>query len=75
MALNVQQTKLPECWGQKDKDSIAVSEFVKRVDKMMSVNNWFDMVAFDNFDLALRGSANTWLDSQITLKSIVGNRR
>jgi hypothetical protein len=29
-------------------------------------------LAFDNFGLALRGSANTWLDSQITLKKISG---
>jgi hypothetical protein len=73
MALKVQQTKLPEFWGQKDKDSISANEFVKRVDKMMSANNWSDKVAFDNFALALRGSANTWLDSQITLKKIIGD--
>ncbi len=74
MAVKVQQTKLPEFWGQKDKDSITANEFVKRVDKMMSSNNWSDKIAFDNFGLALRGSANTWLDSQVTLKKIVGDR-
>jgi hypothetical protein len=36
MALKVQQTKLPEFWGQKDKDSISANKFVKRVDKIMS---------------------------------------
>jgi hypothetical protein len=40
----------------------------------MSANNWSDKVAFDNFGLALRGSANKWLDSQITLKKIVRDR-
>jgi hypothetical protein len=74
MAVKVQQTKLPEFWGQKDKDSITANEFVKRVDKMMSANNWSDKIAFDNFGLALRGSANTWLDSQVTLKKIVGDQ-
>ncbi len=74
LALKVQQTKLPKFWGQKDKDSIWANEFVKRVDKMMPANNWADKVAFNNFGLALRGSANTWLDSQITLKKIVGDR-
>ena len=64
LALKVQQTKLPEFWGQKDKDSIAANEFVKRVD-----NNWTDY-----FGLALRGSAKTWLDSQIMLKNIVGDQ-
>ncbi len=70
----VQQTKLPEFWGQKDKHSITAKEYVKRVDKMMSANNWSDKIAFDNFGLALSGSANTWLDSQITLKKISGDQ-
>jgi hypothetical protein len=74
MDLKIQQTKLPEFWGQKEKDSISANEFVKRVDKMMSANNWSDKVAFDNFGLALKGEANTWLDSQIVLKQIEGDR-
>ncbi len=41
---------------------------------MMSANNWSDKVAFDNFGLALKGEANTWLDSQVILKKIVGDR-
>jgi hypothetical protein len=41
---------------------------------MMSANNWSDKVAFDNFGLALKGEANTWLDSQVMLKKIVGDR-
>jgi hypothetical protein len=71
--LKIQQTKLPEFWGQKEKDSISANEFIKRVDKMMSANNWSDKVAFDNFGLALKGEANTWLDSQVILKKIVGD--
>ncbi len=74
MAVKVQQTKLPEFWGQKEKVSISANEFIKRVDKMMSANNWTDKVAFDNFELALKGEANTWLDSQVLLKKIVGDR-
>ncbi len=74
MDLKIQQTKLPEFWGQKEKDSISANEFVKWVDKMMSANNWSDKVALDNFGLALKGEANTWLDSQIVLKQIEGDR-
>ncbi len=33
MAVKVQQTKLPEFWGQKDNDSITANEFVKRSTK------------------------------------------
>jgi hypothetical protein len=74
MALKVQRTKLPEFWGQKDKDFITANEFVKQVkwvDKIKSANNWSDKIAFKNFALALRGSANTWLDSLIMLKKII----
>ena len=74
MAVKVHQKKLPEFWGQKDKDSITANEFVKRVDKMMSANNWSNKIAFDIFGLALHGSANTWLDSQVTLMKIVGDQ-
>jgi hypothetical protein len=74
MDLKIQQTKLPEFWGQKDKDSISANEFVKRVDKMKSANNWTEKVAFDNFSLALKGEANIWLDSQIILTKIEGDR-
>jgi hypothetical protein len=72
--LKLQQTKLPEFWGQKEKDSISAHEFVKRVDKMASTNNWSDKVAFDNVGLALKGEANIWLDSQVTPKHIEGDR-
>ena len=74
MDLKIQQTKLPEFWGQKDKDSISANEFVKRVDKLKSANNWSEKVAFDNVGLALKGEANIWLDSQVTLKHIEGDR-
>jgi len=74
MDLKIQQTKLPEFWGQKDKDSISANEFVKRVDKLKSANNWSEKVAFDNVGLALKGEANVWLDSQVTLKHIEGDR-
>jgi hypothetical protein len=72
--LKLQQTKLPEFWGQKEKDSISAHEFVKRVDKMASANNWSDKVAFDNVGLALKGQANVWLDSQITIQHVEGDR-
>jgi hypothetical protein len=74
MDLKIQQTKLPEFWGQKEKDSISANKFVKRVDKMMSANNWSDKVAFDNFGLALKGKANTWLTHKSSLKNRGGQR-
>ncbi len=68
--LKVKQTKLPEFWGQKEKDSITPNAFIQRVDNMMAANSWSDHIAFRNFALVLRGSANVWLESQVTLEDI-----
>jgi hypothetical protein len=73
--LKVEQTKLPEFWGQKEKDSITANAFIQRVDNMMAANNWTDHVAFRNFALVLRGSADIWLKSQEILEDITGDRR
>jgi hypothetical protein len=37
--LKVKKAKLPEFWGQKDKDSIAAAEFAKRLEH---VSKWLD---------------------------------
>jgi hypothetical protein len=41
---------------------------------MVKANNWSDNIAFANFAMALWGSANTWLDSQVTWEKIKGDR-
>jgi hypothetical protein len=71
--LKVEQTKLPEFWGQKEKDSIAPNEFIKCVDHMAAAKARTDHMAFRNFALALRGSANTWLESPAMLEDITGD--
>jgi hypothetical protein len=73
--LKVEQTKLPEFWGQREKDSITANAFIQRVDNMMAANNWTDHIAFRNFALVLKGSADVWLKSQETLEDITGDRR
>lgn len=56
IALKVEQTKLPEFWGSKTKNSII--NFVKRIDNIAKANNWSVKINFINFALALWGSAN-----------------
>jgi hypothetical protein len=74
LQLRVEKAKLPEFYGQKDKDSVAASEFAKRVDWNVAANEWTDEEAYSNFGMALRGSANVWLESMITLQEIEGDR-
>jgi len=73
--LKVEQTKLLEFWGQKEKDSITPNAFIQRVDNIMAANEWSDTIAFRNFALVLRGSADTWLKSQETLEDITGDHQ
>jgi hypothetical protein len=73
--LKVKHTKLPEFWGQREKDSITPNAFNQRVDNMMAANNWSDHIAFWFFTLVLRDSADIWLKSQETLEDITGDRR
>ena len=72
--LKVEQTKLPEFWGQREKDSITANAFIQRVDNMMAANNWSDHIAFQNFALVLRGSADICLKSKEILEDITGDR-
>jgi hypothetical protein len=44
----VEQTKLPELYGNRIKDSITAN-FIKRIHNMMKANNWTFKVAFSNF--------------------------
>jgi hypothetical protein len=75
LQLRVEKAKLPEFWGQKDKDSIAAAEFAKRIDWNVQANGWTDEEAYSNFGMALRGSADIWLESMVTLQKIEGDRR
>ncbi len=70
----MEKAKLPKFYGQKDKDSIAAAEFAKRINWNVSANGWTDQETFSNFGMALRGSANIWLESMITLQEIEGDR-
>jgi hypothetical protein len=72
--LNVVETELPEFWGIRTKDSLPADDFIKRIDKMMKAFNWSEKLTFSYFAQALRGSANTWLESQVTLSNIKGDR-
>ncbi len=74
LQLRVEKAKLPEFWGQKDKDSIAAAEFAKRINWNVQANGQTDEEAYSNFGMALRGSADIWLESMITLQKIEGAR-
>jgi hypothetical protein len=57
LALKMEQSKIPEFFGQKAKDTIKALELIKTIDSLMGSIGWKEQVAFHNFHLALRGSA------------------
>ncbi len=70
IALQADQTKLPNFLGDCSKDCSTANEFTKRMNKRMTANNWSRKVAFNKLSLALKGLANSWL--QNILKSSKG---
>jgi hypothetical protein len=57
--------KIPEFYGQTNKDTISAMDFISRVDKCQISKDWNDITTFANFRLCLRGEAERWLTSTI----------
>jgi hypothetical protein len=53
LAFKVEQSKVPDYWGQKAKDT--------KIDDLASTNNWNDTTAYSNVANALKGFARDWL--------------
>lgn len=55
-------TKLPEFFGDKGKDTLSASSFVKRVEAAARAGKWNDEQTISFFKLALSGRAETWFE-------------
>jgi hypothetical protein len=53
----VEQSKVPNYFGQKAKDTISALNFIRCIDDLARTNNWNDMVTYNNFANTLRGFA------------------
>jgi hypothetical protein len=61
LAFKVEQSKILENYGQKNKDTISSIIFIQRIDNLARTNNWNDTVSYTNVANNLRGSARDWL--------------
>jgi hypothetical protein len=61
LAFKVEQSKVPEFWGQKAKDTVTAIVFIRKIDNLARTNNWNDTTAYANMANALRGFAWDWL--------------
>jgi hypothetical protein len=61
LAFRVEQSKVPEFWGQKAKDNVTAFVFIRKIDDLARTNNWNDTTAYANVANALKGFARDWL--------------
>ncbi len=54
LAFRVEQSKIPEFFSQKSKDTILVLNFIHRIDDLARTNSWIDKVTYSNIANTLR---------------------
>ncbi len=59
LAFKVEQSKIPEFFGQKGKDTAIV--FIRKIDDLARTNRWNDMTTYANVANNLKGFAQDWL--------------
>jgi hypothetical protein len=61
LAFKVEQSKIPEFFGQKGKDNITAIVFIRKIDDLAHTNQWNDTTTYANVANNLKGFAQDWL--------------
>ncbi len=67
LAFKVEQSKVPDYWGQKAKDTVTAIVFVRKIDDLTRTNNWNNTTAYANVANALKGFARDWLFTTVEM--------
>jgi hypothetical protein len=67
LAFRVEQSKVPDYWGQKAKDTVMAIVFIRKIDNLAKTNNWNDTTAYANVANALKGFARDWLFTTVEM--------
>jgi hypothetical protein len=57
LAFKVEQSRVPEYWGQKSKDTVTALIFIRKIDNLARTNNWNDTTTYTNVANELKGFA------------------
>jgi hypothetical protein len=57
----VEQSKIPEYFGQKGKDNITAIVFIRKIEDLARTNRWTDATTYANVANNLKGFAREWL--------------
>jgi hypothetical protein len=61
LAFRVEQSLIPDFWGQKPSDTITALIFIRKIDNLARSNNWNDTTTYVNVANAFKGFAWDWL--------------
>ncbi len=61
LAFREEQSKIPDFWGQKAKDTITAIVFIRKIDDLARSNNWNNTTTYANVANAFKGFAGDWL--------------
>jgi len=61
LAFRVEQSKIPDFWGQKAKDTVTAIVFIRKIEDLARTNNWNDTATYANVANAFKGFARDWL--------------
>jgi hypothetical protein len=58
LAFRVEQSKVPDFWGQKAKDNVTAIVFIRKINDLTRSDNWNDTTAYANVANSLKGFAH-----------------
>jgi len=67
LAFKVEQSKIPEFFGQKGKDNITVIMFIRKIDDLARTNRWTDMATYANVANNLKVFTRDWLFAMVEM--------
>jgi hypothetical protein len=67
LAFKVEQSKIPEYFGQKGKDNITAIVFIRKIDDLARTNRWNDTTTYANVANSLKGFARDWLFGKVEM--------
>ena len=67
LAFKVEQSKIPEYFGQKGKDNITAIVFIRKIEDLACTNRWTDATTYANVANNLKGFAREWLFATVEM--------
>jgi len=67
LAFKVEQSKIPEFYGQKSKDNIMAIIFIRKIDNLARTNRWNNTTTYTNVANTLKGFARDWLFATVEM--------